>query len=79
MLCAFSPMPTGYSHVNVLGEGSEFRDPNTTQFDFLETYLVNCSMQFILEQVGRGPWVLLGHAALRASVCHTVVQHARTN
>jgi hypothetical protein len=43
-------MPTGFTHVNVLGEGGEQRAAGTSQYDYLETYLVNCSLAFVLEQ-----------------------------
>jgi len=36
--------------VNVLGEGGEQRAAGTSQYDYLETYLVNCSLAFVLEQ-----------------------------
>lgn len=52
-----------FTHLNILGEGGEDREFGTNQYDYLETYLVNCSMQWILEQdrLGQGdtvPWFL---------------------
>jgi hypothetical protein len=47
----FNPIPSdSFTHINVLGEGGEDRDFGTSQYDYLETYLVNCSMQWILER-----------------------------
>jgi len=47
----FSPLPSGFTHANVLGEGAnEARSPTTSRHDFLEAYLVNCSMLWILER-----------------------------
>jgi hypothetical protein len=59
----FTPMPKGFSHVNVQhGEGAnEARASGTAVHDYLETYLVNCSMVWILETMRlepRKPWFL---------------------
>jgi len=57
----FSPLPPSLHHVNLVGEGGESRDKGTHLDDFLETYLVNCSLQWVLERdrlAPTQPWFL---------------------
>ena len=48
----------GFSFMDVLGDGSEWRDSGTPLGDYLETYLVNSTMLWLLEK----------HRALEASL-----------